>query len=384
MKKSLAVWRGELRAAFRGGNSERFLNACADAGLALREIESGPEELRFSLYEDEWACAEKIALLCSGEALRLSLRGGSAGRRVLSRRARLGAFAALCALLLSLSGLFIWDFEVVGNETVSDTAVLRALADCGVREGCFWPETDAEAIRAGMLLRMPQLAWMSLNVKGSRATVTVLERREKPEIYAESVPADLVAARDGVIADCSVQNGRALITRGETVTAGQTLVSGTMDSPTGETREKRAKGSVMADTWPEKTVFLCPEAREKRTEKGFRLALSLCVGKSRLNLSANSRKELDECDKIVKEYSLGIKGLFRFPLRLSAEISRPYETVGPYRPDAAAFRRRALTALEAETEGEVLSCEITQEDGALRLLAHCLENIALVKERENP
>ena len=381
MIKTLPVWRGELRAVFRGGDAERFLNACADAGLTLRELESGTEGLRFCLYEDEWERACKIALLCSGELERLSLRGGSAARGVFTRRARLGVLAALCALALSLSGLFIWDFEVVGNETLSDTAVLRALAACGVSEGCFWPATDAETIRSGMLLRMPELAWMSLNVKGSRATVVVLERREKPEIYDESAPADLTAAKDGVIADYSVQNGRTLIARGETVTAGQTLVSGTMDSPAGGMRRVRAKGSVTAETWPEKTVFLCPGAREKRTGKGFRLALSLCVGRSRLNLSRNSRKELDECDKIVKEYSLGVKGLFRFPLRLVAELSRPCETAGPYRPDTAAFRRRALAALEAETKGELLSCEITEEAGALRLKAHCLENIARTEER---
>ncbi len=384
MNKTLHLFRGVLRVRFRGGNTARFLNACAEAGVALWNIEPNAEGLCAALYEDERERAEKIALLCSGELETLELRGGSAAVRLLRRRAVLAMLAALCALALAASSLFIWDFEVLGNETLSETEILRALADCGVTEGSFWPAGDAEAIRSALLLRLPELAWMSLNVKGSRATVVVLERTEKPEIYRESAAADLVAAKDGVIASLSVKNGVALVSQGQTVTAGETLVTGTAESITAPARTLRASGSVTADTWPERTIFLCPGAREKRPGKSARLRLSVRIGRRRLNLSRKSRKELDECDKIVKEYTVGIKGLFSFPIRLIAEIRRPYETAGEYRPDPAAFEARARAALAEETDGEILDCAFTRGEGFLLLRAHCREEIALTKERENP
>ena len=254
--------------------------------------------------------------------------------------------------------------------------ILRALSDCGVSEGCFWPAADAERVRGEMLLRCGDLAWMTLNVRGSRATVLVLEREEKPELYDEDAAADLVAARAGVVRELNVRNGRTLVGRGELVEAGQTLVSGTMDSPTGQTRLVRAAGGVTAETWPERSILLSPGARQKERKNGLRMIIGLRWGKNRVDLLANSRKELDECDKIVKEYTLGIRGLFRFPLGLCVEIYRPYRITGVAEPDLRGAKARALGALEEEIDGEILSYEFEEGDGRIVLRAHCLEDIA--------
>ena len=380
MRKNLRILRGEQRVLFRGENKERFLNACAQEGIALWSVEIAAEGLRASLYEDDWPLAERLAQLCTGELDRETLRGGSTERALLRRRRGLGLLSALAALTLSFSGLFIWDFRVEGNEKLSDTVILRTLAACGVEEGCFWPASDAEAVRSEMLLRLPELAWMSLNVRGSRASVVVLERKDKPEIYLESEAADLIAAKDGVVSELSVKNGKPLVRPGQTVTAGETLVSGTMDSPTAAPREVRAAGGVLAHTWPEKKILLCPGARRKDANKGFHLILGLRVGKGRVNLLSKGRKELDECDRIVKEYRMGAEGVFAFPIRLIAEVYRPYSVGEEYRADPALFRERARQRLAEETDGEILSAEFVSEDGALLLKAHCLENIASTKE----
>lgn len=385
MRKTIRALRGEVRAELLGGDTERLLNACANAALPLWNIESDESgALRLSLFEHDLPRLEKIALLCRCELNTLALHGGSRSARLLRARSRLAAFAALCALLLTLSGLFIWDFEVEGNEKLSRGEILRALADCGISEGCFWPTIDAERLRSDMLLRCDELAWMTLNVRGSRATVLVLERREKPEIYLESDAADLTAAKDGVIRELSVKNGKTLVSVGEIVTAGQTLVSAAMDSPTGETRFVRAEGSVRAETWPTKRVFFDCGAQGKEAEKGFRLIFGIRVGKSRINLVTNSRKELDECDKIVKEYTLGIDGLFHFPVGMIAEVYRPYRTTGEIAPNLSLAEASALAALEEETDGEVIAHTFDQTDGQLVLRAHCLENIALTEEKDNP
>ncbi len=385
MKKTFGLLRGEARAELLGSGTDRLLNACAGAGLRLWDVSlHDGAALRVCLCESELPRLEKIAALCQCELRSVELRGGSVSAGRLRARARLAVFAAVCALLLAISSLFVWDIEVLGNEKLSKGEILRALSDCGVSEGCFWPAADAERVRSGMLLRCEELAWMTLNVRGSRATVLVLEREEKPEIYDERAAADLVAARSGVVRDFSVRNGRTLIARGELVTEGCTLVSGTMDSPTGETRRVRAEGSVTAETWPERTVFLSPGARMKQRENGFRLILGLRVGKNRIDLVTNSRKELDECDKIVKEYTLGAEGLFRFPLGLSVEVYRPYRPTDAAEADLPGAEARALAALGEEIDGEIVSYEFDELADRFVLRAHCLENIALTKELQNP
>ncbi len=385
MRRTGGSLRGKARVELLGGGTDRLLNACAEAGVPLWDIGfHGAACLHAGLWERDLPRLEKIAALCQCEMKTLELRGGSGSIGRVRARSRLAVFAAVGAMLLALSSLFIWDIEVVGNERLSKGEILRALADCGVSEGCFWPTADAERVRSAMLLRCEKLAWMTLNVRGSRATVLVLEREEKPAIYDEHAAADLIASRGGVVRGLSVKNGRTLVGRGELVTAGQTLVSGAMDSPTGPARAVRAEGSVTAETWPERSIFLSPGARQKERKNGFRLIVGLRFGKNRFNLVTNSRKELDECDKIVKEYTLGVGGLFRFPLGLSVEIFRPYRAADASAPDLSGAKARALAALEEETDGEILSCDFEEGDARIVLRAHCLENIALTKETENP
>ena len=384
MNRRAAHLRAGVRLELLGGGTERFLNACAEAGVPLWDIAFRDRASLCAIAcQSDLPRLERIAALCQCELRTLEQWGGEPLKFVRSR-SRLAVAASAFALLLALSSLFIWDIEVVGNKKLSKGEILRALSDCGVAEGCFWPTADAERVRSEMLFRCEDLAWMTLNVRGSRATVLVLEREEKPEIYDEGAAADLVAARGGVVRELSVKNGRALVARGELVTEGQILVSGTMDSAAGETRRVRAEGSVTAESWPERTVFLSPGTRQKERKNGFRLILGLRFGKKRIDLITNSRKELDECDKIVKEYTLGVRGLFRFPLGMCVEIYRPYRPSGEAAADLPGAKARALAALADETEGEIVSYEFEEKDDRLVLRAHCLENIALTKESENP
>lgn len=377
--------RGVVHAAFRGGSTERFLNACSDANLVLWHIERTADgAVNAYLAEEDFERAQKIAVLCMCESEILSQRGGKKDARILRRRAGLLTAAAVFALLLTASSLFIWDIEVVGNRSISSCEILRTLADCGVAEGCFWPATDVEDIRSRVLLREDGLAWMTLNVRGSRATAVVLERREKPEIYAESRPADLVAACGGEITEMSVKNGRALVTIGQVVAAGDTLVSGRMESPAGQSRLVRAEGSVTADTWRSGRIFLCPAAQEKTRRGGVHLILGIKCGKARLNLAPKGRKDLDECDRISKEYKLGIKGVFAFPLALVVEEYRPYEKGGDFLPDVSAAEGRIYDALAAQIDGEIVNADFSWENGCVLFSAHCRENIATTRETKDP
>ena len=86
----------------------------------------------------------------------------------------------------------------------------------------------------------------------------------------------------------------------------------------------------------------------------------------------------------MKEYTLGIRGLFRFPLGLCVEIYRPFRSTGAAAADLPGAKARALDALKEEIDGEILSYEFEEQDGRIVLRAHCLENIALTKEKENP
>jgi len=368
----------ELFGAFPAG----VLNSAASEGIELWDVQSRDEHsLRLKTFEKNLARLERLARRAGCEVDIRKRVGGREGLRRVLRRPVLLAGLLVTALLLTASSLFVWDVEVQGTRRLSRGEVLRALEDCGFGVGSFWPGVKTDLLRSEVMVRLPELAWMAVNVSGSRATVAVAERQPKPEMYDAADACSLVAARDGLVRRVNVLAGSAQVKEGEIVTAGRVLIAGSSDSLNGMPRAVRARGSVMADTWYELSA-VCPVRERLKTPAGVpHSRFALVFGKRRLNLYIGSGKTIDGCDKIISEYTLGLPGLFSTPLRLVRERFVPYRlsTGDDYDPEAAGQRLYAL--LEGRTEGQILESALTPgragELHVLTLRAHCTENIAI-------
>ena len=382
LERRITGWR---RVEVCGAFPESVLNACAMHALELWELEcAGDYALRFSVYEGSMAELGEIVKKCMCELRVIDSAGGSRNRLFIKNHMWLFISAVLILALLCLSTLFIWDIDVYGCEELTEGEVLRALADCGVDCGSYWPSLSTDLIRSDMLTRMPELAWMTVNVSGSRAAVLVYERQEKPEIYIESHGADIVAAGTGIIKRLSVLNGKPLTGIGESVVEGETLISGCMDSLSNEPRYVRAQGDVFARTWHELSA-VCPAQAEYKTEHGAaKRRFAIKFGKKRINFYFSSGNTVDGCDKIVHNYKLGVRGLFALPVTLIAEEYIPYGTAGEPARRADEMGRNLEAYLMSRVRGDVKSSSVTaSESGGLMVVtlrAACEENIAELRE----
>ncbi len=374
--------KGTVRVELSGAFPEAVLNACAMNAVELWNLEC-PDAytMRVTVYERRLGELESIAEKSACSLKVLTRRGGSGNRRFLRRRMWLLLSAALAGALLLVSSLFIWEIDVRGNSKLTEGQILRALEDCGVSTGSYWPGLSADLVRSEMMTRLPDLAWMTVNVSGSRAVVLVSERQEKPEIYVESDPVDIVAGKTGVVARISVLNGKPLVTPGQAVVQGEVLVTKDMDSITAEPRSVRARADVIADTWYELTA-VSPQKQELKAEKmKKRSRFALKLGKRRINFYPGDGKDIDECDKIVYEYNLGIEGVFALPVTVVREelIYRQRQSTDcdlTYQ-----MRERLLSGLTGGIDGEMLSSRVSvSQTGGLNVVtlrAVCRENIAV-------
>lgn len=382
MGKIYEKLRGRLRLEVSGAYVEGLLNAAALEALELWDIECvDGYTLRLNIYEPDYPRLQALSEKCMCQLKILSARGGSRDRRLIKRRWGLLAFLMAGALLLFASSLFVWEIDVVGNEKLSRGQILRALSRCGVDCGSYRYSISADLVRSQMMQQLPELGWMTVNINGSRAVAVIVERQEKPEIYAQSDPADIVAAESGIIKRMSVENGKPVVSKGASVLEGELLVSGVMDSLSNGSKFVRAKAKVLADTWHELSA-VCPTEEEVK-EPGLlsRSRFALVFGKSRINLYFDSGKAIDGCDKIIHEYKLGVEGLFVLPVTLVREELIPYDTELQPAYDSSAMARQLEKQLLEEVEGEVLSQSFSEgESGGLYVLtlrSHCLEDIAL-------
>lgn len=155
---------------------------------------------------------------------------------------------ALFLIITYFSGKIIWDFDVVGNVSVPDKAVIESLEQLGCSAGAYIPAIDFDRLQNDVLIDNNTLAWLSVNMDGNLARVEVKERRVVPSEYVPSngLCANVVAAEDGVIERCLVKNGKAVVENGDVVRRGELLISGVIDVKEREVRYDRAEGEVLA------------------------------------------------------------------------------------------------------------------------------------------
>lgn len=177
----------------------------------------------------------------------------------------------LCGLLLALtllfaSRLFVWDIEVMGNETVESEELVSELAAAGLSRGSFLPRLDREAVAIALRRGDDRIAFATVNLRGTVAYVQVRETAEISQKPSPS-PANLVAKCDGIITLPLIFEGECLVSEGEVVRAGQILAGGVIDSEKYGYRVTRAAGQVMARTVHTYTVTV-PFAYEEKVYTG--------------------------------------------------------------------------------------------------------------------
>ncbi len=333
-----------------GAMPEALLNACAAAGIEIiSAVPVDPVTLRLTVPYRRLRQVQSLAQKCMCTLSEETNAGAAAMGRKLWHR--LVAFVlALCALgLLFVSRAYIWEIEVTGNETVSTGEILDALEQCGVGLGSFWPNFTSDSIRSRVLAQIPELSWLTVNVRGSRAEVIVRERIPKPEMIDNDEPFDIFARKEGFIVEVRALAGSAQVRRGQAVSRGQLLISGAVEDITGGVRGVHAYGEVTARTYYEINA-ICPAMQEEKRYTGEKKdRWALVIGNNRINFYGNSSISDSDCDRIYTEYKMEIEGLFSLPVSLVRERSVFYECASV---PADAYQQRLL--LEQELHQRLL------------------------------
>lgn len=392
--------RGYVTVEVWGAFPERLLNLCAQNGVGFWGLVWIDETtFRFTVPFQSYKSLRALAQRAMCE-LRAPRRSGLPAL-VLDMRRRYVFFAglALCVLSLAFLSRFILLVDVEGNETVPSAVILEELSRLGVKVGAYGPALEEKEIANAALIELEDLSFLSINLYGCRAQVQVKEAEPEPELLDQTVPADIVSTASGIITEMTVTSGQALFHRGDTVVAGDVLITGFMDLPEITFSETdsgiyvvRATGQVWARTWRtlRSQLPLTAQVKEHTGRAETRFALDL-LG-HRLNFYQNSGISYDRYDKMTQTSTLTLPGGLRLPLSVIRETAREYTTspAGLDRDAAIAMMeaglRRELDGILQGTDGECLRTDYTAEvEGdmlTVTLLAECYEQIGRTVERE--
>lgn len=385
MKKAVNFFRGSIRVSVECPYPERLVNVCAQNDIEFWDLK------RLS------ATTVHITMFIGGyQRLRaLADKAGFEIRQVKKTgvpfflwkiRKRYVLVAGMLLMFLSVWGmsLFVWEIDVRGNKDVPPQLILQALHELGVGIGSFGPAIKSEAISNDMLLKIPELAWIAVNVSGSHADVLVRERVPKPPITDENTPMMVCAVKSGIISKMSVLEGANLFTVGDTVQAGDVIVTGIMDSLTSGRRSVHAMADVEARTWYELSCRM-PLNTLTKTYTGETITkTALIFAGKRINLYLNGRISFDNYDKITKENVIKLPTGNILPIAVVTEKYSEYSAAQKELAVLSAeeiLQKRLLDRLKLQvTDGEIVKTEFSTEmdNGVIKvtLKAECLEQIA--------
>lgn len=253
---------------------ERFINDALNRGIHISRI--------------VWLSRNRIRLTLSvGDyfQLRPVLKGTRTKSRILEKKGLpfwwmrlrrrqffLWGFLLFILMIFSLTSV-IWSVEVEGNETVPSKEIVRLLQKEGVYIGQLKSRVPSnEEIQYRLQSGLPQVSWVGFRMEGTRAVVTVVEKKRVDEREQQgNGPIQLVARRNAMIYDIRVERGRPLVEVNEPVKKGQLLVSGWYGDPDQPDSGKLvgAKGKVMGEVWYDSTVTV-PLAQKRKVYTGNR------------------------------------------------------------------------------------------------------------------
>ena len=383
MERFVAWIRGLADVHLACARPEAVLNACAAAGIRLYRAVPAADGL--DVQAGRWALAglRRVCAQTGTEMTVRRVRGAWPFAARLRGRTVLLFGLALCILAVWASSLFVWQIDVQGNTAVPTGEILAELEKLGVGIGACRLTVDHARVSNEMLRRVTALSWIAVNFSGSRAQILVREETPAPERVQTDVPSVICAKTDAVLQSITVCGGDTVHKAGDTVRAGDVLVTGRMDSLSSGTRFVQARALVRGRTWHTLSASM-PLAAYGRETTGEKTALHAFVfGKKRVNLYFDSGIFTAEYDRIIKGGELSFFGSV-LPTRVETTdvLHGALAPVNIAEADAAEILRQRLTdrlLSEIGESGRVLDTEfeIRTENGAASatLRALCDEDI---------
>lgn len=241
-----------------------------------------------------------------------------------AKRKRYGVIlGVICfVFLLYLSSDTVWDVRIDGVDMRDEESVRADLAEAGLSVGKRWSKINRSQIEINALDISEHISWININRRGAVAYVKV---RDKIVYQGEEVPfgsANIVASRDCVIEEINVKSGYPMVKKGESVKAGELLISGVIPTELGG-GFCYASGVVIGRYNDSVEAFSENVAEQKEYSERTLIKWSVNIFGKEINIFKRYGQYGECCDIIEKKKDLRL--FKRLPISFTGTYAVPYE-----------------------------------------------------------
>ncbi len=303
-----AFFKGSVTIEAEGLFLERFLNICMRRGIFLSNVKrEGTDRLSAKIGIGGFREIRPIAKKTKTR-VRIRTREGMPFliRRYKKRRVAIAGIVLFLGILWYLSS-HIMGIDIVGNERLTTAEIEHELKSFGLYRGTPTHRIDRRLLQNQMMTKVDDLAWIGINIKGSRAYIEVKERLDTRQTFDDDVPCNIIAGRNGIIKGLEIRSGQTVVKLNDMVEKGDLLVSGAMDSGVVGIRYAHSKGAVYAETVYKKSRTYPLTFEEKQYTGRTVTKRSLGAFGQRFRLYLKDSSPFEYCDKVseVQNYHLG-------------------------------------------------------------------------------
>ena len=217
-------------------------------------------------------------------------------------------------VLSSMMNGRVFFVAVSGNEYVPEKVILSAAEGCGISFGAKASTVRSEEFKNLLLKQLPQLQWVGITTSGSVATIQVKERSVQDSAKpAQQGICNIIASMDGVISKMTVYKGSPIARVGQSVQAGDTLVSGYTDCGIVQLGEQ-AEAEIFAHTFRSVEAVTPTLAGKREKYTNVHTCFMIRIGKKVINFCNHSGISDATCVKMYEEDYVTLPGGFQLPV----------------------------------------------------------------------
>ena len=239
--------KGFVKVKITGDNAERFINICVSEGVAIWSIIKIGDNIIFCLLARDFRKLLSLKHIFSFKIkIKLIEKNGLVFKiKTCFIRKGIPIGIVIFITINIFLSQFIWCIDVKGNTTISKDQILSECFKLGINIGSNIKDVDTYTAKQQLGMRFKDIAWVSLNIEGTKLTVNISEAVDnKKEIKN---PRNIVALCDGIIKRIEITKGMKNIEINQAVKEGDVLVSGIIEN-TEKIHFLSAEGIIIAET----------------------------------------------------------------------------------------------------------------------------------------
>lgn len=219
--------RGYYVITVEGVSVERFLNHLMRNGIKVYNVKKiSSTKIEFNLDREDIKAFKNVY---RGSNFQVKIKQ-STGLPFILKRIYKNKGMWICGVislfLLIMTSQFVTDIYIQVPEGIKKEDIRKELYQVGLKPGVYKKSIDRKIVRENIMGKFKQIAYVSINVKGTNIFVNITKKDESQNSDENSNYCNIIAQKDGIIEKIVPRSGEAIVQEGDIVKKGDVLING--------------------------------------------------------------------------------------------------------------------------------------------------------------